>query len=311
MKGNERLLFVMLAVVVSLWGLNVVMVKYLSTLPPLYVSSLRMTIAALCFLPILVMYRKQMRLPKVDWALIAGVGASSIALHQITMAIGVQYTTAGNGSLILGLNPLATALLAMLFLGEGMSWRKAMGIGIGFSGVLLVVLSQHGGIHLNGIGDAIMFFSMLMYVTGGLLIRKLVMRGIPVLLITALAQMFGSAFLWSAALMVQPTSYYGAIEIGGFQWFVIFFSAVFSSTLGTVGWNYGIRQLGASRTSVFLNGMPLASLLFAALFLGEPLQLVHLLALLMIVTGVYLGSKKLPQPSAAAAAVQGEKTTKA
>ena len=310
MENNERYLYTMLAVVVSFWGLNVVLVKYLTALPPLYVSSIRMTLAAVCFLPILILYRKRMRLAKADWLLIAGVGASSIALHQITMAIGVEYTTAGNGSLILSLNPLVTSLLAMLFLGEAMSWRKAMGIVIGFSGVLIVVLSRHGSVQLQGLGDVLMFFSMLMYVTGGLLIRKLVLRGVPVLLVTALAQVFGAVFLCSAALIDQPASYYGAIEISGTQWIAIFVSVVFSSALGTLGWNYGIRQLGASRTAVFLNGMPLASLFFAALLLGEPLKLVHLLALIMIVTGVYLGSKQLPQNSPAAS-LGSDTTTKA
>jgi drug/metabolite transporter (DMT)-like permease len=308
MKNKEGLLFLMLAVVVTLWGLNVVMVKYLTTFPPLYVSSLRMTLAAVCFIPIIVAYRNHMKLSKVDWLLLAGVGATSIALHQITMTIGVQYTTAGNGSLILGLNPLATGLLAMLFLGEGMTWRKALGIGVGFSGVLIVVLSQQGELQMNGMGDAIMFFSMLMYVTGGLLIRKLVIRGVPVLLITALAQVFGMVFLWSAAFIDKPVSYYMDIQVSGFQWLVILASAVFSSALGTLGWNYGIRQIGASRTAVFLNGMPLASLVFAAIFLGEDLQLVHLLALVMIVLGVYLGSKRLPQPVVKASV---ERTTKA
>lgn len=285
----------MLAVVVTFWGLNVVMVKYLTTFPPLFVASLRMTLAAACFIPVIVMYRNSLRLSKVDWLLLAGVGATSIALHQITLSIGMQYTTAGNGSLILGLNPLATGLLAMLFLGEAMTWRKALGIGVGFSGVLIVVLSQHGALQMNGMGDAIMFFSMLMYVAGGLLIRKLAVRGVPVLLITAMAQIFGMLFLWSVALFDQPASYYMEIEISAFQWLVVLASAVLSSALGTLGWNYGIRQLGASRTSLFLNGMPLASLVFAAIFLGEQLQLVHLLALCMIVLGVYLGSKKMPQ----------------
>ncbi|MGM0715106.1 DMT family transporter [Brevibacillus parabrevis] len=301
MKNNEKLLFFMLAGVVILWGLNVVMVKYLTSFPPLYVAAIRMTVAGICLAPIIYKYRTSLRLKKTDWLLIAGVGASSIALHQITLAAGVQTTTAGNASLILGLNPLATALLAMLFLGEHMSWQKGLGIGVGFAGVLIVVISQHGGIHMNGWGDAVMFFSMLMYVTGGLLIRKLVVRGVPVLLITTLSQMFGIAFLWATALTLQPASYYLSLEVSAFQWLVIFISGALSTALGSVGWNYGIRQLGASRTALFLNGMPMASLFFAALFLGEQLKLVHMLALLMIVAGVYLGSRNLvkTKPSSA------------
>lgn len=293
MKNDERLLYLMLAGVVTFWGLNVVMVKYLTTFPPLYVAAIRMTVAGLFLSPILWKYRHQMKLKGTDWLLIAGVGISSIALHQITLAYGVGFTTAGNASLILGLNPLATALLAMFLLGEGMKWRKAIGIGIGFSGVLLVVISQHGAVQVNGAGDLIMFFSMLMYVTGGILIRKLTTRGVPVLLITAASQMVGVACLWTTALVDQPLSYYLSMEVTPFQWLVIFASGGLSSALGSIGWNYGIRQLGASRTAVFLNGMPMASLLFAALFLGERLQLLHLLALVMIIVGVYLGSRQI------------------
>ncbi|MGN7471767.1 DMT family transporter [Brevibacillus sp. SAFN-007a] len=311
MKNKEKLLFFMLIGVVTLWGLNVVMVKYLATFPPLYVAAIRMTVAGVCLAPILFSYRANLRLKKGDWLLIAGVGASSIALHQITLAAGVQTTTAGNASLILGLNPLATALLAMLLLGEGMSWQKGLGIGIGFAGVLIVVISQHGGLHVNGWGDAIMFFSMLMYVTGGLLIRKLVVRRVPVLLITALSQMFGIVFLWAAAFVQQPASYYFSLEVSPFQWLVIFVSGALSTALGSMGWNYGIRQLGASRTAVFLNGMPMASLLFAALFLGEQLKLVHVLALFMIASGVYLGSRNVGKPAAGASPAAPELTTKA
>lgn len=311
MKNNERLLFVMLAGVVTLWGLNVVMVKYLATFPPLYVAAIRMTIGGICLSPIVFLLRKNLRFSRTDWLLLAGVGASSIALHQITLAAGVQTTTAGNASLILGLNPLATALLAMLFLGEGMTWRKGLGISMGFAGVLVVVISQHGGLHMNGWGDAIMFFSMLMYVTGGLLIRKLVVRGVPVLLITALSQLFGVVFLWGVALMVQPASYYIGLDVSAFQWLVIFASGALSTALGSVGWNYGIRQLGASRTAVFLNGMPMASLIFAAIFLGESLQFVHLLALCMIVGGVYLGSRSVDKRNVASVPTTPEMTTKA
>lgn len=311
MRNKERLLFLMLAGVVTLWGLNVVMVKYLTMFPPMYVAAIRMTIAGIILAPIIYQYRKNLRIGMTNWLLLAGVGASSIALHQITLATGVQYTSAGNASLILGLNPLATALLAMMLLGEGMSWRKGLGIAAGFAGVLIVVISQHGGIHMNGWGDAIMFLSMLMYVTGGLLIRKLALRGVPVLLITVMSQWFGVIFLWVSALMVQPASYYIGLEVTPFQWLVIFASAVLSTALGSMGWNYGIRQLGASRTAMFLNGMPLASLLFAALFLGERLQMVHLLALLMIVGGVYFGSRNQAKLSPVPTVVPSDLTTKA
>jgi drug/metabolite transporter (DMT)-like permease len=306
MQIQERFLYVMLSLVVTVWGLNVVMVKYLATFPPLYVAAIRMTVAGLCLSPILFKYGKGIKLRGTDWLYITGIGASSIALHQITLALGVQYTTAGNTSLILGLNPLATALLAMFFLGEEMSWKKTLGVCIGFGGVLVVVLSQHGAVEMNGWGDVIIFISMLMYVAGGLLIRKVSTRGVPILLVTAYSQVVGVLLLWMAALAVQPLQYYVSLQVTPFQWLVIFASGGVATALGSLGWNYGIRQLGASRTAMFLNGMPLASLFFAALFLGEQLRLLHLLALVMIVGGVYLGSRQVTRPLPAVSVGEGK-----
>lgn len=111
--------------------------------------------------------------------------------------------------------------------------------------------------------------------------------------------------------MVQPASYYIGLDVSAFQWLVIFASGALSTALGSVGWNYGIRQLGASRTAVFLNGMPMASLIFAAIFLGESLQFVHLLALCMIVGGVYLGSRSVDKRNVASVPTTPEMTTKA
>lgn len=64
MQNKEKLLFFMLIGVVTLWGLNVVMVKYLATFPPLYVAAIRMTVAGVCLAPIIYKYKTNLRLKK-------------------------------------------------------------------------------------------------------------------------------------------------------------------------------------------------------------------------------------------------------
>lgn len=292
MLNKERMIFLMLTAVVMIWGLNVVMVKYLSFFPPILIATIRMTVAALCLSPVLFLKKEKTKIAKKDWLLIACIGLTSVTLHQILLAWGVQHTTAGTASLILGLNPLATALMAMLFLGESMTKRKAIGACIGFGGVVLVVTSQSGEVSLSGWGDAIIFASMIMYVVGGLLIRKATTRKVPVLVITAYSQLVAATLLWIISAAVYPIETLQAIDTRPFTWLVIIASGGLSTALGGIGWAYGIRQLGASRTAIFLNGMPLASLITAAIFLGEPLQLVHGLAFIMVVVGVYLGSRQ-------------------
>ncbi|WP_126424788.1 DMT family transporter [Brevibacillus marinus] len=294
MLRQEKMVYLLLTGVVALWGLNVVMVKYLSFFPPVLIAAIRMSIAAAVLLPFVLRKGNRRRLQWPDWLLIGGVSVSSITLHQIFLAWGVQQASAGITSLILGLNPLVTSLLAALFLGEALTLRKAAGIGIGFTGVLLVVLTQTdgSGVALHGLGDFLVFVSMLMYVIGGLFIRKATARGTNVLAVTAYSHALAALQLWAVSLCVYPLEMFGSLDTRPFTWFVIFVSGAFATALGALCWNHGIGLLGASRTSLFLNGMPLASLLFAALLLGEPLRLLHLLALAMIVLGIYLGNQQ-------------------
>ena len=182
---------------------------------------------------------RKVYLSRYDWLLIAMVALSSITLHQILLAWGVQSTSAGNASLILSLNPLATALLAAPLLGELLTKRKALGITVGFAGVLIVVTSQSGDISLNGWGDLIVFGSMLVYVVGGLFIRKATDRGIPVLVVTAYSHAIGSVMLWVTAGTIYPMETLTTIDTRPFTWLVILASALLSSAMGTVGWNYG------------------------------------------------------------------------
>lgn len=270
------------------------MIKYLAFFPPVLIAAIRMSAAAVTLLPIVMWKIRKVTITPKDWLYITAVGITSITLHQILIAWGIQHTTAGTASLILGLNPLATALLAIPVLGEPLTKRKALGIVLGFGGVLLVVMTNSQGLSLNGWGDFLVFASMLLYVIGGLLIRKVTARGIPVLTVTAYSHVIASILLWATALIVYPADVFVRIDTRPFTWGVIATSAIFATGLGTLGWNYGIRQIGAGRTAIFLNGMPLTSLFFAAALLNEELRIYHAIALILIVFGVYLGSQKVP-----------------
>lgn len=291
--GKDKYVYGLLVGVIAIWGLNVVMVKYLSFFPPLLIAAIRMSVAALVLVPMLFWQKEKVAIGIKGWLCIVGTALFSIVLHQILLANGIKSTTAGNTSLMLGLNPLVTSLLAVPLLGEKLTRRKLTGVLLGFGGVLLVVMSRQGGqIGLNGWGDLLVFLSMIAYVIGGIVIRAASKNGVPTILITVYSQVIAAVMLWGVAAIMYPWSVFASIDTAPFTWMVILASGIFATGLGALGWNYGIRQLGASRTTIFLNGMPFASLIFAALLLGEQLQWVHAVAVALIITGVYLGIKQ-------------------
>ncbi|QDX92142.1 DMT family transporter [Brevibacillus laterosporus] len=293
MGKKDSYIYVILISVVCIWGLNVVMVKYLSFFPPVLIAAIRMLIAAIVLTPILFIKKREKRKLSVkQWLFILAIGSSSIALHQILLAWGLQHSTAGSSSLILALNPLATTLLAAMFLSEKLTIRKSMGILLGFAGVIIAVTSKGNGQLAFGLGEIIIFGSMLMYVAGGLFVRKAKSTGLPVWELTAYSQWIGALILGVLTIGMYPTNIFQQLDTSVFTWFVILCSGGISSGLGSLGWNYGIQKIGASQTSIFLNGMPIASLLFAAWLIDEPLTYLAIVALVCTIAGVYLGATK-------------------
>jgi drug/metabolite transporter (DMT)-like permease len=70
---------------------------------------------------------------------------------------------------------------------------------------------------------------------------------------------------------------------------MIFLGAL-STGLGTLWWNNGVHHLGASTTALFFNGVPVVGVIGAILFFHEQLLLSHILALLLVLAGISLGS---------------------
>jgi len=133
---------------------------------------------------------------------------------------------------------------------------------------------------------------MLAFVVGGLLVKQVITSAIPILVVTAYSTMLGGIFINIGAVFVIGPSGYGELHLSPTAWGVMFISAWVASSIGTIGWNYGIKTLGAARTAIFLNGMPFASMIGGALILGERIRWIHLVAFVFTVLGIIIGTRK-------------------
>lgn len=293
---EERKAKLLLMFVVVVWGLNVVMVKYLSDyFSPTMLGAWRIGAAALLLAVVVGKMYGYVKLSLREWGLVTGIALSGIFLHQIALGAGVQTTNASTASLILGLNPLAMSLLAYVFLRESLTVRKVGGVLLGFAGVTLVVFGdswERTSSLAFGVGEWLILLSMLAYVVSGLFIKKAT-QTVPVLVVTAYSHVL-------ATVMLAVTA--GGLEAGHvtetllpndwFVWAVLLFSGWVATALGSVWWNRGIQVIGAGRTAMFLNGMPVMSLIFSVLLLGETITWVHLVGFATAFVAIWLGTSQ-------------------
>ncbi len=136
--------FFLLVAVCLIWAFNNVLSKIIVTdwtIPPLFYASLRFAVVALVMLPWL------LPMPRPIWRIVAialFLGGGSFSL----LFVGLQTTSPSAAAIILQLGVPFTMLLSVLVLGERIHWRRGLGIGLTFVGVLIVTW-RPGGVSLS------------------------------------------------------------------------------------------------------------------------------------------------------------------
>ncbi|MBI3446994.1 MAG: DMT family transporter [Magnetospirillum sp.] len=189
------------------------------------------------------------------------VGIVGIAGFNLLFFDAMRSTSAVNGALIMATNPLLTALLAALTLGEKIPSRQIAALPVALGGVALVILGGRNGGGLSmGLGDAEMLGANLAWAAYNVLARKLMPPG-PQFANVTLVMAAGALVLTLAALA-------GGSEIalpGPRAGAALLTMAVTGSVLAYLFWSMAITRMGAGRTSLFLNLVPVFAAIIASL----------------------------------------------
>jgi drug/metabolite transporter (DMT)-like permease len=288
-------IYLILTGIMFIWGLNVTALKVIvSNFPPITITSLRVFTAGISVF-IILGFMKKIRLPsRQELLYIAGGGLLNVTGHHLFLGIGLKETTAVNGGLILGMGPLLTALMAILFLGKKLTFVRTLGFIFGGIGVSITMLAGNTGLSGMSIGDLYIFLSILSQAISFIIISKAA-RTLDPRLLTGYMLVFGSIVLFFIGLWKEPT---GLSELGNGTvglWALFLASAIFATAVGHMLYNYSIGKAGPAEASIFLNLNTFFSLLFAAIFLSEQITGAHFLGLIFIVTGVLFGSGALEE----------------
>ncbi|WP_318617143.1 DMT family transporter [Sporosarcina sp. YIM B06819] len=292
---KRPLLYSLLVIVMMIWGFNIIAIKIIvSTLPTITITALRVFMAFLALLPILY-YKKLFRiLSKKEMAYVLGIALTGVLGHQVFMSVGLNYTTATNGGVILGTVPIATSVAAILFLGDKLTISRVLGLLFGFSGVTFIMFANASVPIGFSIGDLYMCIVVVLQALSFVLIKRL-SESVEVIYITGITQLFGFGMLLSLSIVIEPNGIsllkYGSTTV----WLLFLGSGLIATGLGHLLYNYAIQQVGASKSALFLNLSPFFAILGSALFLGEPIFAGQWIAFGLIVIGVILGAGMLEQ----------------
>lgn len=278
----------------AVWGANLSVVKLLfESLEPMLVAVLRMAVSTVAL--IAVAYWRGLRWPRMQraqWLSLVGCAALMIYLNQIFFTEGVSRTPAANAALIIALNPLVSSLVAAGLLGDRLTRSRIAGVVLGFGGVAAVVLHRPGAaLGSTGLGDALLFGSVMTWVLGGVLVQRL-SRDLDSGLVSAMLSVIGTAML-ALHLGLRPAPVlvdWPRITAGTALLLVV--SSLLATAAGALVWNRGLVVMGVARTALYAYWVPIFGVLFAVLLLGEPLSVWHGVGLAAVLGGTWLGTRR-------------------
>lgn len=251
--------------------------------PPLILLAARFSLAGILILGA-TLVRGDWSLSWRDVVIFAVLGIANNALYLGLGYTGLQSVSAGLGGLIVSANPVFTAALAALLLGEGMTWRKASGLLLGIIGVTLIVWHRLsvGTDSLHGI--IFTLASLASIVAGTILFKLLAPRG-SLWIGNGVQNLAAGIVLTPVALTFADIH---AIDftpslIGAFAFLVLG-----GSILAYWLWFHLLKVCGATAASAYHFLMPPLGMLFAFLVLGEHVEARDLLGIIPVALGIYL-----------------------
>ncbi|MGD2178724.1 MAG: DMT family transporter, partial [Anaerolineae bacterium] len=122
------------------WASNMTLGRWLrDDIGPLTLAASRFLIASTCLAALLWRRPRAERQLKEDRWLLVGMALTGVVAFTPTLYLGLQHTTAVNATLINGMGPLITGVLAGLLIGERMSHRQIGGAALGLVGVIALI----------------------------------------------------------------------------------------------------------------------------------------------------------------------------
>ncbi|MGY3078720.1 drug/metabolite transporter (DMT)-like permease [Bradyrhizobium sp. LM6.10] len=260
--------------------------------PPLILLAARFSLAGILILGATLIRGDDWSLSWRDAAIFAVLGIANNALYLGLGYTGLQTVSAGLGGLIVSANPVFTAGLAALLLGEGMTWRKASGLLLGIVGVTLIVWHRLsvGTDSLHGIMFTLA--SLASIVAGTILFKLLAPKG-SLWIGNGVQNLAAGIVLTPVALTFADVH---AIDftpglIGAFAFLVLG-----GSILAYWLWFHLLKVCGATAASAYHFLMPPLGMLFAYLVLGEHVEARDLLGIIPVALGIYLVTRPAAKP---------------
>ncbi len=287
-RTTDRQAYLLLVATTFFWSLNYLLVaSYRDQMPPVMMSFFRWCFALLMFLPFAIRALIA-EWPKIrsHWWQLFILGAFSCGLNSAFAFIGIHHTSVTSASLLSAMTPILTILLAVPLAHERMSPGRLAGVMTSFVGVVCIITKGELATLIEfrlSSGDLSIILACAIWGIFTNLLRRwsahlsqlaslatMMIGGVISLLpLLAIEAAVARPAQWSTGLLIS-----------------LLVLALFPSLLANLFWNRAVLTVGPGRASAFSYLLPVISIGFAVVLLGERLYAYHWFGAALIFAGI-------------------------
>lgn len=287
LKGHTLALLTIL-----LWGTTFVSTKVLllHNLSPLEILFTRFVMGT-CFLLLLYPKRLKGTTPKQE-LYFAGAGLCGITLYYLFENNALLYTLASNAALIASTSPFFTVLMAKFFLkDEEIRPQFFVGMVLSFVGVGLMSFSGSTELQINLKGDFLALLAAIIWSFYSIFSKKISSFGYNTIQTTRRTFMYGIVLmlpmLFFTDINFEADNYLNSTVI-----FNLIFLGLGASAVCFVTWNMALRALGAIKASLYINVVPMVTVIFSVIILNERITLMSGSGIALVLLGLFVSQFK-------------------
>ncbi len=277
-----------------IYGLNYVVAK--DVMPDFILPSgfilLRVSVACVLFFLLAQILNVKESISRSDWPRLVICGFFGVAANQLLFFNGLNITTPINAGIIMTSNPILVLLGSAVILNELISKRKLLGVFLGLTGAVLLILykSGSGAIELSldtAAGDFMVFLNAACYAAFLVLIKPLMVKYNAITVIKyafLVGLVFVLPFGFTELTQAQFTEMPPVIIVETV--FVVLFTTFLAYLLNS----FALTKAKPTTVSIYIYSQPVFAALFAVILGADTITGIKLVSAALIFSGVYLVS---------------------
>lgn len=248
----------------------------------------RFLFASIVIFGILIIKEKNWRVNKHDFLMFLLLGVVGMVGYHIFFFLALKYTSPVNASLIGSTNPIITTILSVIFLKESIKLKNIGAVLLSFLGVSLIISNGNIDVFKEfkvNIGDLLMIVAVICWAAYAIIAKKVLSKHSP-LKTTSYSFLTCTLVLIPMVIIEKPWVYVPNTSLKG--WLSVLYMSIFASVGGYLIHQISIKKIGPSKSSLYINLVPVFSMILAYFILGESISLLKVVAAGLIIFSVIL-----------------------